>query len=576
MNYSLIAPRDKELSAMEQVLINRGIPKEYISLYLNLDDSVCLDPYGLDNIELGAKRLLKAILNQEIIYVQVDSDCDGYTSAATLINYLHRIFPSIVENKVRYGLHTKKHHGIAMEDIPNGCTLVVAPDSSSNETDIHKELKAQGIDVLVLDHHHAERDESDPAIIINNQMCNYDNKALSGVGVVYKFCQVLDKLIGVSYADELLDLVALGMIADMMDLRSFETKRLIEMGCAKVINPFFREMAKRNDFSMKSKVNPFTVSFYVAPFINAITRSGSDEEKLLIFESLLTHKAGKLIPSTKRGCKGQEETLVTQAIRTAANVKKHQDDAKTKALEDLRFRINTGECDFGILIITLENPIDTNLTGLLANQIMAEYGKPTLILNKRVSDEGKITWEGSGRGFAVERVLDWRAYIEPFAMYAEGHPMAFGVGFTPLELRMFKEEMSKSKLNLDKSYSIDFEFGLGDSFDNIITEIAEYDELWGQGLTQPMIAITGSFKKSDIVLMGKGTLKFVLENHKTTCIKFNGNEIYEQLQASFPTEDSLLRLTLVGTCQLNEWNGNVSPQLKLVDYDIGYINTWGF
>lgn len=577
MNYTLIAPRNNELTAIEQVMVNRGIPREWIHLYLNLDDSVCLDPYGLDNIELGARRLLKAVLNQEIIYVQVDSDCDGYTSAAVLINYLHRVFPATVENKVRYGLHTKKHHGIAMEDIPSGCTLVVAPDSSSNEADIHRELKANGIDVLVLDHHHAERDETDPAIIINNQMCDYENKSLSGVGVVYKFCQILDKLIGASYADEFLDLVALGMIADMMDLRSFETKRLIEIGCGAVKNPFFRQMAQRNDFPMKSKVNPFTVSFYIAPFINAVTRSGTDEEKLLIFESLLNHRAGKLIPSTKKGARGQEETLVTQAIRVSAAVKKHQDDAKVSALDDLRFRINSGESDFGILIITLENPIDTNLTGLLANQIMAEYGKPTLILNKRVNSETQeITWEGSGRGFATEQVADWRAFIEPYAMYAEGHAMAFGVGFTPLELKMFKSEMQNAQMDLAKSYNVDFEFGIAESFDNIILEVAEYDELWGQGLSQPMVAITGSFKKSDILLMGKGTLKIVLGNHKTTFIKFNGTDIYNELQSLFPTEDALVRMTFIGTCQLNEWNGNVTPQLKLVDYNVNYVNTWGF
>ena len=145
-------------------------------------------------------------------------------------------------------------------------------------------------------------------------------------------------------------------------------------------------------------------------------------KKLLIFESLLDHRAMRLIPSGNRNRKGLEDLLVVEAIRVAGNVKKHQDDAKVKALDDLRFRINSGECDFGILIITLDNPIDTNLTGLLANQIMAEYGKPTLILNKRINSEtGEITWEGSGRGFITSNVNDWRAYLEQYAMYAEGH-----------------------------------------------------------------------------------------------------------------------------------------------------------
>lgn len=432
--------------------------------------------------------------------------------------------------------------------------------------------------MLVLDHHHAEIDINDPAIIINNQMCNYENKNLSGVGIVYKFCKVLDKLIGVSYADEFLDLVALGMIADMMDLRSFETKYLIDMGCLEVKNPFFIYMCKKNDYSMKSKVNPFTISFYIAPFINAVTRSGSDAEKLLIFESLLNHKAMTLIPSGNRNRKGLEDLLVTEAIRVANNVKKHQDDAKVKALEDLRFRINSGECDYGILIITLENPIDTNLTGLLANQIMAEYGKPTLILNKRINNEtNEVTWEGSGRGFATIEVNDWRAFLETYAMYAEGHAMAFGIGFTPEQLNEFKSFMLNKNMDISKSYSVDFIFNLNDRFDETILDIAKYDELWGQGLTQPMIALKNiPLRKNDILLQGKGTLKIKLDNHQTTCIKFGGTEIYNDLQSSFPSDDSTIKITLIGTCNLNDWGGSISPQLKLIDYDITYVDTWGF
>lgn len=578
MNYRLIAPRDNELTAIEQVLINRGISNSDIRLYLNLNDSVIQNPYDLNHIELGAKRLLNAIVKQETIYIQVDSDCDGYTSAAVLINYLYRVFPSTVENKIKYGLHSKKHHGIILDNIPNDCTLVIAPDSSSNEVEIHKQLSMNGIDVLVLDHHHAEVNNEDPAIIINNQMCDYTNKSLSGVGIVYKFCKVLDDIIGVSYADDFLDLVALGMVADMMDLRSFETKRLIDMGCAEIHNPFFTYMAKKNDYSMKSKVNPFTISFYIAPFINAITRSGTDDEKMLIFESLLEHKAMRLIPSGNRNRKGLEDLLVVEAVRVAGNVKKHQDDAKVKALDDLRFRINSGECDFGILIITLENPIDTNLTGLLANQIMAEYGKPTLILNKRVNDETQeITWEGSGRGFITPNVNDWRAYLEQYAMYAEGHAMAFGIGFTPDQLTDFKLLMTTKPMDITKSYDVDFVFQMSDNFDVDILDVAKYDEMWGQGLTQPMVVIKNiSLKKDDILLQGKGTLKLKLGNHRTTCIKFGGTDIYNELQSLFPSDDATIKLNLIGTCDLNDWGGNITPQLKLVDYDVSYVDTWGF
>lgn len=578
MHYKLIAPRDNDLSAIEQVLVNRGIPHEQIPLFLYTDDTVRCNPYSLTDIVPAANRVLRAMLRQEVVYVQVDSDCDGYTSAAVLINYLHRVFPSIVENKVRFGLHTKKHHGISMEDIPEGCTLVVVPDASSNEADLHQALAERGIDVVVLDHHHAERVEGDPAIIVNNQMCNYENKSLSGVGIVYQFCKVLDDLIHASYADDFLDLVALGMVADMMDLRALETKRLIDLGCSRIVNPFFTYMRKKNDFVMKGKVNPFTISFYVAPFINAITRSGSDAEKRLIFESLLEHRALMLVPSTKKGCRGQEELLVEQAVRVAGTVKKHQDDAKLEALDDLRFRIQSEDGDYGIIILKLENPIDTNLTGLLANQIMAEYSAPTLILNKRVNSEtGEITWEGSGRGYVTDEVDDWRAYIAPHAMYAEGHAMAFGVGFTPEQLENFYKHMARvrSSMTFDKAYNVDFVFGMDEEFDNIIYNVAEYDEIWGQGVTQPSVVIKNiSLKKDDIKLMGRGTLKIELGYHKTTCIKFNATDIYNHLQSMFPSDDATIKLSLVGSCQINDYNNY--PQLKLIDYEINYVDTWGF
>lgn len=80
----------------------------------------------------------------------------------------------------------------------------------SNDYEQHKELSEKGIDVLVIDHHEAER-ISEYACVINNQLCDYPTKSLSGVGMVYKFCQLIDKMLGKNIIDNYLDLVALGM-----------------------------------------------------------------------------------------------------------------------------------------------------------------------------------------------------------------------------------------------------------------------------------------------------------------------------------------------------------------------------
>jgi single-stranded DNA-specific DHH superfamily exonuclease len=90
-----------------------------------------------------------------------------------------------------------------------------------------------------------------------------------------------------------LDLVALGLCADMMSMTSIETKHLVNKGFEHVTNPFFYCLAEKNAYSMKNKINHTSVAFYIAPYVNAICRSGTIEEKMIVFESMLTYKAFK-------------------------------------------------------------------------------------------------------------------------------------------------------------------------------------------------------------------------------------------------------------------------------------------
>lgn len=200
-------------------------------------------------------------------------------------------------------MHSGKQHGILPSTIPDNVGLVVAPDSSSNSYEEHKILKDKGIDVLVLDHHEAAY-ESEDACVINNQLCDYPTKSLSGAGIVFKFCSYIDEILNVSYADDLLDLVALGIIADMSDIRDFETRYILTEGLLHINNPFLKVMIANNAFSIGDEVTPIGIAFYVAPYVNAVMRVGTQSEKQLLLESMLTHRAHNLIPSTKRGCVG--------------------------------------------------------------------------------------------------------------------------------------------------------------------------------------------------------------------------------------------------------------------------------
>ena len=425
------------MSAVEQVLFNRGIKFEDINHFKHPSESDLIDPLLFDNIKEGAKMLISHVQQGDKIFIQVDSDCDGYTSSAILINYLNCLFPHFAQTKIFYRIHDGKQHGLLIDTIPDDVKLVIAPDSSSNDYEEHKALHDKGIDVLVLDHHEAEK-ISEYACVINNQMCDYPTKALSGAGVVYKFCCYLDSLLDTNYADDYVDLATLGIIADVMILKSFEIREIILKGMQDFRNPLLKAMVVKDKFHFEGKaLTPFNISWYIAPQINAITRSGTIEEKQVVFESMIEFLSYKTIPSTKRGCKGQFETRVEQAVRTCSNVKTRQGKARdnaTLAVNEIIKRENLLENKILAIRLDPKYAVDKNLTGLIANGLLETYNRPVLILNKvdkkeeYVNKEGKIsyrtvsTWEGSGRGYDKANLGSLKDLLSTSGLvnYAEG------------------------------------------------------------------------------------------------------------------------------------------------------------
>lgn len=571
MEYHLKAPMIPGYSPIEQILNNRGIQNIYH--YLHTTDDDILEPSTIMNIKNGAIMLVQHINNNDKILIQIDSDCDGYTSAAALINYLHKICPAFVENNISYRVHEGKQHGILLDSIDDNIKLVIAPDSSSNDYEEHKQLKERGIDVLVIDHHEADK-ISQYACIINNQLCDYPTKSLSGVGMVYKFCSYLDELMNITYADDLLDLVALGLIADMMDLRDYETKRLIDKGLNHIINPFVRTMINRDAFHFSNGITPIDVAFYIAPLVNAVTRVGTEEEKLVLFESMLDFKGYELIPSTKRGCSGSAEPRVEQACRNCTNIKNRQTRTRDATLETIETLIKTNNLlNNKLLVIQLDNiSADRNLTGLIANQLMSKYQRPVLILNKVFHNDGAITWEGSGRGYDKSSLKDFRQFCQDtgLVMYAEGHPNAFGCGITDDKIQLFITVTNEVLKNVQfiPSYTVDFIYHNIDVKPEDITDIATLKNLWGQGIEEALIALEDvPVTAENLNLMAKDknpTLKITLSN-KISIIKFKSSE--EEFEKLY-TEHGKVSINIIGRCSINEWNGIITPQILVEDYEI--------
>lgn len=216
MQIKLYSKPDKDIPPKKMVCINRGVEIFDINKFLSNTKEDINPPtaFGKDLMDAGAKMLLRHVVGNEDVFLIVDCDPDGWTSAATLINYLYECFPAWTQNHLNWGLHEGKQHGLndfidRLED--SSYALILIPDAGSNDIDAIERLYAKGKDVLILDHHIIENQEQKPHAIIINSQCDYPNKALSGVGVVYKFCQHIDPLIGENNSEKFKDLVAVGL-----------------------------------------------------------------------------------------------------------------------------------------------------------------------------------------------------------------------------------------------------------------------------------------------------------------------------------------------------------------------------
>lgn len=281
-------------------------------------------------------------------------------------------------------MHDDKTHGIEMDKIPLDMKLLIIPDASSNDNEQIKKLHELGIEVLILDHHESNN-PPDYATIVNNQLCDYPNKTLSGAGIVWKFIKYLDEKLKLNNADYYTDLAMVGIIGDIMNLNEKETRYIIEQGMNNINNPFLLEMIKKQSYSLKDKITPNGIAFYIVPYINAVIRSGTLDEKFIVFEAMLDIMGNKKIKSGKRGASlNDTESLAEKACRVSSNAKNRQKKIQQKEVEKLETLIQENNMlDNKVLIFALDedNSVDKNLTGLIANVIMGKYGKPTLVMN---------------------------------------------------------------------------------------------------------------------------------------------------------------------------------------------------
>ena len=576
MKTKLYSKFDENTPMLNRVLINRGVPINELRHYMNTTDRDINDflSLGEDDLKQAAIHLCNTIQEDKSCLIIVDADCDGYTSSAILINYLHHWVPSWTERKLKWFLHSGKQHGLSDCIEEALCyDLIICPDSSSNDYDYHQRLNDAGIPVIVLDHHEAP-EKSKYATIINNQLSDYPNKDLSGAGVAWQFCRYLDHMLEDNYANELLDLNALGNCGDMMSMLSIETKHLINKGflTENIKNPFIYHMAQKNAFKLGNEITPMGAAFYIVPFVNAMVRSGTQEEKDILFRAMLNHKAFEKTAEIKYNKPtGKEITIAERAISVCEAVKRRQTKVETDTMEFIEKKIKENNMmDHKVLLFLLEpGQVDRNVAGLVANKIMAKYQRPCCILTK-VDNEGILSFQGSARGCDKVGITEFKDICAAtgYTMYEAGHQGAFGLGILEENIENFVNatDLSLADMSDEPVYYIDHIFHGNDVDCNQILEIANHPELWGSRMDEPYMMIEDLVVTNDMVNVYEkktNTLKITLPNG-LALIKFN---ITDDERDMFKG-DGCIRLNIVGQCRKNEWMGNVSAQMEIKDYDI--------
>ena len=476
MKYSLKNKIQGEV--VSTVLANRGI--ENVSQLLN--PSVAETHYNLlSNIEKAVDTFVKHINQKSNILVIVDADVDGLTSSALMCNYMKDLgFDPIIH------IHSGKQHGITL-DAQNFIKevkpqLVIVPDASSSEGEIHELLISSGIDVIILDHHEVEG--SSPAIIVNNQSSNnFPNKDLSGVGVVYKFCQALDDRFGITgFCNKYLDLVAIGNIADVMNLRNLETRMLCSKGLKNIQNPFFKAFFEKEELDDPTILD---VGFKIAPLMNAIIRVGTLEEKKMMFDCL----SGKdyLVEYKPRGKSLTQQPLADAVIRLGNNAKSRQRTATSKATEYISKQIIENKLeDDKIFIIDVTDKFDKGVTGLVATKIATSFKRPVMLVHKT----GNGLYAGSSRSYGISNLKDICIETGLFSLCA-GHQESFGVEIAPDNISkvidVFNEKFKGVEYNL--SYEVDYIFECKDLSKQVIEIIGDFKHLWGNGIDEPLFVV---------------------------------------------------------------------------------------
>lgn len=580
-NYELV----KENELLNILLKQRGVenPKKL----LNLDELVCWDGMLLQNMDRGLNMLYWHIQNNSKIHILYDVDNDGITSAAVLTRYIKKISPHV---EITYSINDNKQHGIILKNLEQyQFDLLIVPDAGSNDVKQCRALNEKhDIDVLILDHHKIEK-ENPYAIVINCQDGIYPNATLSGAGVVYKFIKEYDKKYNYQFANDDLDLVAIGIIGDSMDLRNYETRFIALKGLETINNEFIKEIIVKNKISEANEINFEFVNWKIVPFINATTRVGTQEEKRDLIRAILGEQEEREYQPRRKNKDDPKPSIEIQTlqkcmVRNCTNIKSRQDRLVEKGMKQLVEKITDNKLNNSkVIIVDGTDLLEKSFTGLVANKLAERYKRPTIILKKAYEKQEEIIYGGSYRNYELFPVLSLMDLLQQINTFSKigGHDNAGGFELSSKVIEKTQKELDLilQEVKIEDTYLVDYEIPVGRLKERHVIQVGQWANIWGNTLRKPLFAVTDiALNIEDIKILGekRNLIKFEknIGNNKISFIKkFAGEEVYnkmimKQSKGLSKRKSNKIKMDIIGEFAINKWNDSEYPQIEIVDFNV--------
>ena len=418
---------------LAQCLINRGIVElSQASTFLNPRLQDLRDPFELPGMRQAVNRLWQAREQGEIVLIFGDYDVDGVTSTAIVLETLRGL-----GIRGRHYLPRRRDDGYGLSSSGlNACLhtrptqLLLAVDCGSNADVAIRQLQNQGVDVIVVDHHQVS-DPAPPALAIVNPRVR-DNPTGSGLelcsaGLAFKLAHALVKQgrqDGLREAMDfdvrmLLDLVALGTIADLVPLRD-ENRVLVSAGLARLnATPRTGLQSLARAARIRKTIGVFETAFQLAPRLNAAGRMAAPEPALDLLMTT-TSEEGFALSQTLDRCNQDRKVTERQILKEVNACVEHRMQSQD---------------DF--VIIEGNHPWHIGVVGIVASRVMREYHRPAIILG----GDGSCL-RGSGRSIVGFDIAVALRECDDLLESHGGHAMAAGVTVLPVKLDAFRDRMN--------------------------------------------------------------------------------------------------------------------------------------